>query len=71
MEVMQMENTHQQEGSGNENLGEQLGKRKRLQTQVLQTESINKQEENRSIKKKHQLKPALLNQGALSWELLK
>lgn len=37
MEVVQMENTHKQEGSGNENPGEQLGNRKPLQSQVLQT----------------------------------
>ena len=35
VEVVQMENTHKQEGSGNENPGEQLGDRKLLQAQVL------------------------------------
>ena len=38
MEVVQMENTHKQEGSGNENPGEQPGDRKLLQAQVHQTE---------------------------------
>lgn len=36
VEVVQVENTHQQEGSRDENPGEQLGHRELLQAQVLQ-----------------------------------
>lgn len=36
---MQVEDARQQEGGGDEDLGEQLGHIERLQAQVLQTES--------------------------------
>lgn len=51
VEVVQVKNTHQQEGGGNENPGEQLGHGKLLQAQVLQAAHIKKNSEN-SIKEK-------------------
>lgn len=37
VEVMQVENAHQQEGSGNENPGEQHGQAELLQPEVIQS----------------------------------
>ena len=47
MEKVQVEHTHQQEGSGNENPGEQHGAFK-LQTQVLQAAQMKKKKRNES-----------------------
>lgn len=47
MEIVQVENTHQQEGSGYENPGEQRGERKSLQAQVIQAADVEKIRGNR------------------------
>lgn len=50
VEVMQVENTHQQEGSGNENPGEQHSQAKRLQPEVIQSINVKK---NKTPKRKN------------------
>jgi len=49
VEIVQVENAHQQEGGGNEHPGEQHAQRKPLQAQVLQAASMKEISENRRL----------------------
>lgn len=49
MEVVHVENTHQQEGCGNENPGEQHGDSKLLQAQILQAAQVENERKQKNM----------------------